>query len=353
MKPKIFRQRKGSRTIGEVPGTLHVDPEAPPSVIRAMAYGPDDCEEHEAAEVASLRSLLHKLPVTWVNVDGLGGAKTGVERPIGVFDSGLGGLTVVRELMQGLPGQDVVYLGDSARVPYGIKSLETVRRFALEDAAFLMRFDPKLVVVACNTASAAAMEVLTERLPVDVVDVIRPGSAAAVEATDGPIGVIGTEATINSGAYERAIRALDPNREVYCASCPLLVPIIEEGRDPDDPIVLSVLADYLRELQRLRPAALILGCTHYPLLEGAIGKLMGPEVVLVSSARAVGVEVGRRLCLTGSGAPAEVTGTLRCFTTDNPERFARLGERFGNRRIDCVEYVGTDELESQPLPARE
>ena len=270
---------------------------------------------------------------------------------MGVFDSGLGGLTVVRELTEAMPAEDVVYLGDSARVPYGIKSLETVRRFAREDAAFLLRFSPKLIVVACNTASAAGVELLGRTLPVEVVDVIGPGAAAALAQTDGPIGVIGTEATIASRAYERAIRAIDARRTVYSAACPLLVPIVEEGRQADDPIVLKVLAEYLHELQRLRPRALILGCTHYPLLADAIAKLMGPDVVLISSARATALEVRRRLQSTALHARGPASGRLRCFTTDNPRRFARLGERFGGRKIDCVEYVGTDELAAEPQPA--
>jgi len=269
------------------------------------------------------------------------------DRPIGVFDSGLGGLTVVREIALAMPAEEIVYLGDTARVPYGIKSPETIRRFALEDLGFLLGFDPKLIVVACNTASAAAIEQIAAASPVDVVDVIRPGAAAAVAATDGPIGVLGTEATVRSGAYQRAVRALDPARAVLARACPLLVPIVEEGRDETDPIVLNVLCDYLRELQRRRPGALILGCTHYPLLAGAIGKLMGPDVVLVNSGRAAALEVQRRLCSTGRDNPRG-RGVLRCFTTDNPDRFARLGERFGGRRIDRVEYVGTDELNTRP-----
>ena len=273
------------------------------------------------------------------------------DRPIGVFDSGLGGLTVVAQLAREMPWEDFVYLGDSARVPYGIKSLETVQRFAAEDAAFLMHFDPKLIVVACNTASAAAIDALEASCPVDVVDVIRPGAAAAAEATQGPIGVIATEATIASGAYERAVAAIDPSRQVCSAACPLLVPIVEEGRPQDDPIVLSVLCDYLRDLQRSRPGALILGCTHYPLLGGAIGKLMGPEVQLVDSGRAVALEVARRVCSNGVGGAGESNGRVRCFTTDNPQRFAELGRRFmsglakdAGPGIDDVQYVGTDEL---------
>ena len=253
-------------------------------------------------------------------------------RPIGVFDSGLGGLTVVGELLSALAGETIVYLGDSARVPYGIKSLETIRRFAREDAAFLMRFSPKMLVVACNTASAAAIECLRESMPVEVVDVIGPGAAAAVAATDEAIGVIATEATINSGAYQRAIQTLSPGREVVAAACPLLVPIVEEGRAEDDPIVLHVLGDYLRELQRRRPGALILGCTHYPLLQRAIGKLMGPSVTLVSSGAAAAVEVRRRLDQCKLASTRQTGGELICFTTDNKERFARAGPKIPGRQ---------------------
>ncbi len=283
------------------------------------------------------------------------------ERPIAVFDSGLGGLTVVRELLRVLPGEDILYLGDTARVPYGIKSLATIRRFSLEIAAYLLTFEPKMLVVACNTASAAAIDVLRQNCPVDVVDVIGPGAAAALAATKGPIGVIATEATINSKAYDRAIQAQDSKRAVHGVACPLLVPIVEEGRSEDDPIVLAVLGDYLRELQRTltRPqygsggdgaaGALILGCTHYPLLERAISKVMGPPVPLVSSAKAAAMEVQRRLCMAGRHSTRSYGGRLKCFTTDNPERFVRLGERFGGRRIDQVQFVPPRELERQPL----
>ncbi len=270
------------------------------------------------------------------------------KRPICVFDSGLGGLTVVKDLAQMLPGEDIVYLGDSARVPYGIKSLETIRRFAMEDAAFLSRFDPKLLVVACNTASAAAIEAIEAAASCPVVDVVRPGAAAALSATDGPIGVVATEATVRSGAYQRALEAGGDGREILAVACPLLVPIVEEGREDDDPIVTHVLCDYLRDLQRLRPGALILGCTHYPLLAPAIGKLMGPETQLISSASAAAADVARRLAGDNEHTDA-ARGTLRCYTTDNPQRFAELGERFGGRTIDHVEYVGTDELEGLGL----
>ncbi len=271
------------------------------------------------------------------------------KRPIGVFDSGLGGLTVVRELSRVLPGEDIVYLGDSARVPYGIKSLKTIRRFAMEDAAFLSRMNPKMLVVACNTASAAALDAIESASSATVVDVVRPGAQAALAATQGPIGIVATEATVRSGAYQRALAEGDPNRVVEAVFCPLLVPIVEEGRPSHDPIVTHVLCDYLRDLQRLRPGALILGCTHYPLLADAIGKLMGPDTILISSGAAAAEETRRQLDAQGLRNP-QAAGTLRAFTTDNPKRFAELAERFGGRPLDSVDYVGTDELETLPVP---
>jgi glutamate racemase len=269
---------------------------------------------------------------------------SGDQRPVCVFDSGLGGLTVVRELMEAMPSENIVYLGDSARVPYGTKSLETVRRFALEDASFLMRHRPKLLVVACNTASAAAIDILRDNIDVPVVDVIRPGAKAAVTFTDGPVGVIATEATIASGAYVEAIDQFAPGREVCSASCPLLVPIVEEGRPDDDPIVLHVLGDYLGQLQRFRPSALILGCTHYPLLSGAIAKLMGPDTELISSGRAA-ADRAKELLDGPLACGDNGAGVLNCFTTGDPARFAQLGQRFLGREIDNVAFVGTDELE--------
>ncbi len=272
------------------------------------------------------------------------------EAPIGVFDSGLGGLTVVRRLTAAMGGEDILYLGDTARVPYGIRSLKTIRQYALEDAGFLLRFSPKLIVVACNTASAAAVRELEAACcPVEVVDVIRPSAAAAVAATDGPVGVIATEATIASNAYRNAITAIDGKREVISQACPLLVPIVEEGREDDDPIVLHVLGDYLRVLQRRRPGALILGCTHYPLLVGAISKLMGPAVKLIDSGQAAALEVQRRLKEADLLNPRATGGILRCYTTDNAARFARLSERFGGRSVDSVESVGTDELKAPAI----
>ena len=268
------------------------------------------------------------------------------DRAIGIFDSGLGGLTVVSEILAAMPEEDVIYLGDSARVPYGIKSAETIRRFALEDAAFLLSKQPKLLVVACNTASAAAIEAIEQCSSVPVVDVIRPGAAEAVRATDGAIGVVGTEATIASGAYRRAIHELDSDRQVIEAACPLLVPIVEEGRDPSDPIVLHVLADYLARLQRLRPGVLILGCTHYPLLSAAISKLMGPEVKLISSASAAAQYVRFVMAESGMRRRTGTQGLVSCYTTDNSARFSRLAGKFmgPGSQLESVEHIGTEDL---------
>jgi len=271
-------------------------------------------------------------------------SETSAVRPIGVFDSGLGGLTVLRQMMERLPGEDFIYLGDSARVPYGTKSPQTVRRFALEDAAFLERFAPKVLVVACNTASAVALPELRAATAAEVVGVVAPAAERAVDlARGGPIAVIGTEATIASGAHRQAIATIDANIEVAAVAASLLVPIVEEGRGQDDPVVLAVLSDYLSPLQRLRPTVLILGCTHYPLLTRAIGKLMGPGTHLLDPAEAVAEVVERRLRQRALLNPQR-QGTLRCFSTDTAERFARLARRFLGREVAEVSWVGTDEL---------
>jgi glutamate racemase len=271
------------------------------------------------------------------------------DRPIGVFDSGLGGLTVVRQILRMMPGEDVIYLGDSARVPYGIKSPETIRTFAMEDAQFLLRFHPKVIVVACNTASAVALDLLKESLAVEVVGVVDPAAQEAVRlAGKRSIGVIGTEATIASGAYQRAIADVDGRREVFAAAAPLLVPIVEEGRAESDPIVLHVLTDYLSDMQRQRPGVLILGCTHYPLLASAIGKLMGPDTLLLDPGAAVARQVQSYLGENKLLATRHTSGRLSCYATDNAQRFGKLASRFLGRDLTSVERVGTDELGKAP-----
>ncbi len=275
-------------------------------------------------------------------------------RPIGVFDSGLGGLTVVKQILRRMPQEDVVYLGDSARVPYGTKSPQTVREFALQDAEFLLRQGPKLLVVACNTASAVALDAVRRRSAVEVLGVVEPVADEAVRLAAGRcVGVIGTEGTIASGAYQRAIRARDGTIQVIAAPAPLLVPIVEEGRGPEDPIVLNVLSDYLHDLQRARPAVLILGCTHYPLLATAIAKLMGPQTLVLDPGQAAAQHVQEHLERAGL-RNCQPAGRLRCFCTDNPKRFAAVAQRFLGWPVGQVAWVGTDELSASVEPiARE
>lgn len=259
---------------------------------------------------------------------------------IGVFDSGLGGLSVAGALRELLPAEDIVYFGDTARVPYGIKSRRTVAQFALEDARFLLRFDPKLIVAACNTASAVALDVLAARLPVPVVGVVEPGARAAVALAAGrPIAVIGTEATIASNAYPAAISRLAPAAEVFAQACPLLVPLVEEGRACDDPIVRLAVASYLEPLRAAGIGVIVLGCTHYPLLRAAIAESLGPDVRIVESGRETAAAVRTALAAADALCPAGRTGRLRCFVSDNPARFRRIGSRFIGHEIEHVELV--------------
>jgi len=215
------------------------------------------------------------------------------DRPIGVFDSGVGGLTVFRAVERVLPGESLIYLGDTARVPYGTKSPETVARYTLQATRFLRRHRIKLLIVACNTASSVALSGLAEEAAVPVVGVIRPGARCAVERSEsGRIGVIGTRATIDSGAYPAAIRDLRADAEVHSLACPLFVPLAEEGWDGAG-VVQQVAQRYLEPLRAAEIDTLVLGCTHYPLLREAIGQVMGRSVQLVDSAEAIASEVER------------------------------------------------------------
>lgn len=261
-------------------------------------------------------------------------------KPIAVFDSGLGGLSVVRHLRQILPSEDIVYFGDTARVPYGTKTRATVVNFALDDATFLLQFEPKMVVVACNTASALAMPEITRAMPVPVVGVVEPGARTAAEiAGDGTVVILGTEATINSGAYPAAIAACGVNSRVLQKACPLFVPLVEEGRDSNDPIVRMTVENYLAVLQTEPIRAIVLGCTHYPLLRDAIAAVMGPAVHIVDSGRESSLTVQRHLQTKGELAGATRSGTMRCYVSDNPTRFRDVGSRFLNHAIEHVEFV--------------
>ena len=245
-------------------------------------------------------------------------------KPIGVFDSGIGGLTVVSALRSLLPNESIFYLGDTARVPYGGKSAATVQRYSLEIAALLLEEQAKTVVVACNSASAVALAELTSRLPVTVTGVILPGARAAVAATrTGHIGVIGTRATINSGAYERALLSLDSKIRVTARACPLFVPLIEEGW-LDHPVTDQVISQYLDPLVKGGIDTLVLGCTHYPLLRPTMARLLGDEITLVDSAQNCAQAVQELLIRENLAAPATNAGTLQVALTDPPDSFLRI-----------------------------
>jgi glutamate racemase len=254
---------------------------------------------------------------------------------IGIFDSGVGGLTVLHELLRTLPHEDLVYLGDTGRHPYGTKSAETVTRYSIENVEFLVAKDVKLVVVACNSASATALDALEARFPVPIVGVIQPGArAAAARTRNRRVGVIGTEATIASGAYTRALRAVAPELELYTRPCPLLVPLAEEGW-VEGPIPSSVVETYLASLKRSGIDTLVLGCTHYPLLRAVIAEVMGTGVTLVDSAEETAREVAAVLAARGLARRAGA-GTTSFFVTDVPERFIRIGQRFLGARVDSA-----------------
>jgi glutamate racemase len=276
--------------------------------------------------------------------------------PIGIFDSGVGGLTVYRALHERLPSEHFVYLGDTARVPYGTKSLSTVERYAIENAKFLEAHGIKLLVVACNTASALALPAIRAAVNIKVVGVIDPGARAATQvATGKKIGVIATEATVQSGAYAKAIAAINPDFEVIERACPLFVPLAEEGWATSE-VARAVAIEYLAELKEQDIRALVLGCTHYPILRDLIAEVMGSDVPLIDSGEAAAVEVQdlletSGLCSIHSGR--EIQERQLCddldhfYVTDAAERFARVAERFLGTApsvLEAVEIWGHDEL---------
>jgi glutamate racemase len=260
-------------------------------------------------------------------------------RPIGVFDSGVGGLTVARAIIDLLPHESVVYFGDSARGPWGPRALPEVRRFAAESLELLVAQDVKLVVVACNSASSAALDVLRASSPVPVLDVIEPAVRAAVRLTrNRRIGVIGTVATVDSGRYLEAIAATHENVWTTTKACPAFVEFVERGETTGEEI-LKVAEDYLEPLVRADVDTLILGCTHYPLLTGVIGYLMGPDVFLVNSAEWVARNVFAELTRWGLHAPFGASPRHRFLSSGDPAQFRRLGARFLGPEVLEVEEV--------------
>lgn len=280
------------------------------------------------------------------------------DQAIGIFDSGVGGLTVYRALHEKLPNERFVYLGDTARVPYGTKSLATVERYALENSSFLASLGIKLLVVACNTASALALPAIREKVGIEVVGVIGPGGRKAVEIVrefgpDARIGVIATEATVASNAYIDAIRRASVEPKVLQAACPLFVPLAEENWI-DQPETASIAEKYLAGVKAFEPQALVLGCTHYPILRDVIQRTVGRDVKLIDSGEATADEVAIILAkndlanTAASMEKRELCGDLdHFFVTDAADRFARVAERFlGSRpqRLEAIEVYGGDEL---------
>ncbi len=256
-------------------------------------------------------------------------------RAIGVFDSGIGGLTVLRELVAALPAEDFVYLGDTARLPYGTKSNEVIIRYSKENTEFLLAKGIKLLVIACNTSSAVALPEIALETIVPVIGVIEPGARAAAAASrNGRIGVIGTEATIASGAYTRAIQQIRPGVEIYTRACPMLVPLVEEGWT-DNEIAERTVAYYLESLKASGIDTLLLGCTHYPLLREVIRRTLGPGVRIVDSATATALAVVERLKELRLDRPRGL-GTQRFFVTETPERFVRVGRRFLGPQVESA-----------------
>jgi glutamate racemase len=259
--------------------------------------------------------------------------------PLGVFDSGIGGLTVAHALFERLPHESVIYFGDTARVPYGPKSPDTVRRYSAEILSFLLQRGVKAVVVACNTSTAHALDVLRERSPVPVLGVIEPGARAAVAATrGGAIGVIGTAGTIASGAYERAIRALRPDARVVSCACPLFVPLVEEGWF-DHPATELVAHEYFAPLEAADIDVLVLGCTHYPLLKPLLHRVLGTSVLLIDSAEETAIAAQRELESRGLLADASHAATHTFVISDDEPHFRRVGARFLGERLQQVEVV--------------
>jgi glutamate racemase len=267
-------------------------------------------------------------------------------RPVGVFDSGMGGLTVLHECLVTMPHEDFVYLGDAARLPYGPRPLPEIRRFAREIGRFLVGEDVKLILVACNAATSAALPELQAELDVPVVGVIVPEAHAAVQATrNRRIGLLATQATVTAGRYDRLVRTLDAGAELIAVACPLLVPLIE-GDDPFGPETVAAVRTYAEPLKQAGVDTVVLGCTHYPLIRPILQRVFGRDVTLVFSAEETAREVAETLARKGIENDPAREGAYRFLTTGEPESFRLTGARFLQLPIGEVEHVEIAALEA-------
>jgi len=267
----------------------------------------------------------------------------GIEnRPIGVYDSGVGGLTVVREIMKQLPHEEIVYFGDTARVPYGSKSRETITRFAVESIRFLSSQNIKMVVIACNTVSASSLPTLRRHFKIPILGVIKPGAAAAVKKTKNKvIGIIGTERTVSSKAYDRVIRQLDPEIKIFSRACPLFVPLVEEGW-LDKEATLLIAREYLEPLEQQGIDTLVLACTHYPLLKNTIRKVMGSGINMVDSAEETARIVKHTLQTNKIYRKTSTPPEHRFFVSDIPTKFIEIGERFLSQKFRYIYQINIE-----------
>ena len=267
-------------------------------------------------------------------------------RPIGVFDSGLGGLTVLREMMGMCPNEHLVYFGDCGRIPYGTKSRETVQKYTIQDINFLLSKNVKAIVIACNTASAYGYEMAKERFDIPVFEVVSPGARAAVRETKtGRIGVIGTPGTISTGVYEKAIMQVARDEgvggfEIISKACPMFVPLVEEGWW-DNEIAYKIVEEYLLPLKDEKIDTLVLGCTHYPIIEATISKVMGPGIKLVSSGVEMARDIASFICEKGIHSHSKTT-KCEYYTSDSIEKFMEMGQSFLGQSIPQTEHVSIE-----------
>ena len=264
-------------------------------------------------------------------------------QPIGVFDSGLGGLTAVRELMHLMPNEDIVYFGDTGRVPYGTRAPDTIVRYTRQDIRFLQSFDVKALVVACGTASSVALPRIVAEYDLPILGVVKAAASAAARATkNGKIGILGTVATVGSGAFARAIEAECPSAQLTSVACPLFVPLVENGRvSPEDAVLRLVVEEYLTPMKEAGVDTLILGCTHYPIISDAIGEFMGDAVTLINPAREAIITLSS---LTSLPKNQDGAGVCRFFVSDDPALFSKNASLFLGREVsEAVEQVTLEE----------